>query len=136
MCKEEKCDLLLDEEDRPILVEGECRELGPIIEEFVKSYLKDPKQSVRQWLASELHSQLPDKTSDETEAMADEILDTIKINEEKRESLNKAVKDGRSKENWFASDMKQVLSGMSTKESVRYMETLDDALTDPMGLKT
>lgn len=128
MCKEEKCELLLDEEDRPILVEGECREFGPIIEDFVKSYLKDPKQSVRQWLASELHNQLPDKTSDETEAMADEILDTIKINEEKRESLNKAVKDGRSKENWFASDMKQVLSGMSTKESVRYMETLDDAL--------
>lgn len=121
-------DLLLDEEDGPILVEDECKELKPIVEDFVKSYSANPTAPVESWLIPKMQEQLPEKSHDEIVSMVDEIVVTIKVSEEKKTSLEKAVASGRSKESWFASEAKKATAGMSTQEAAKYLTNLDTAL--------
>lgn len=126
--KNEEYELLLDEEDKPILVEGECEELKPVIEEFVKSYTENSDKPVETWLIPKMQEQMPEKTPEEIEAMVEEIIATIEVDEEKHESLNEAVKNGRSKESWFASETKKATSGMANQEAAKYLGELDNAL--------
>lgn len=121
-------DLLLDEADRPILVEEECKEFKPIVEDFVKSYSANPAASVEEWLIPKMQEQLPEKKHEEIVAMVEEIVVTIKVNEEKKASLEKAIASGRSKESWFASEAKKATSAMSTQEAAKYLANLDTAL--------
>ena len=46
--------LILDEEHRPILIENECRELKPILREFVKCYVSNKDRPVEEWLGRKL----------------------------------------------------------------------------------
>lgn len=126
--KNEEYELLLDEEDKPILVEGECEELKPVIEDFVKSYTENSDKPVKTWLVSKMQEEMPEKTPEEIEAMVEEIIATIEVDEEKQESLNEAVKKGKSKESWFASETKKATSGMANQEAAKYLGELDDAL--------
>lgn len=128
MKEEYEFDLLLDEEDGPILIEDECKELKPIVEDFVKSYSANPTTSVESWLIPKMQEQLPKRSHEEIVAMVDEIIVTIKVNEEKKTSLEKAIANGRSKESWFASEAKKATGAMSTQEAVKYLTNLDTAL--------
>ena len=128
MKEEYEFDLLLDEEDGPILVEEECKELKPILEDFVKSYSANPMASVESWLIPKMQEQLPERSHEEIVAMVDEIVVTIKVSEEKKASLEKAIDSGRSKESWFASEAKKATSAMSTQEAAKYLTNLDMAL--------
>lgn len=128
MKEEYEFDLLLDEEDGPILVEEECKELKPIVEDFVKSYSANPTASVESWLIPKMQEQLPERSHEEIVAMVDEIVVTIKVSEEKKASLEKAIDSGRSKESWFASEAKKATSVMSTQEAAKYLTNLDMAL--------
>ena len=120
--------LLLDEEDKPILLEQECEELKPVIKEFVECYVQNENRPVEEWLTPKLQEQLPDRKKEEIQHMVEEIVSTIKNNEEKQESLSKAVNMGRSKESWLASELKKATSSMSAKESVQYLKELDSSL--------
>ena len=128
MKKENEFDLLLNEEDGPILVEEECKELKPIVEDFVKSYSANPTAPVESWLIPKMQKQLPERSHEEIVAMVDEIVVTIKVSEEKKASLEKAIDSGRSKESWFASEAKKATSAMSTQEAAKYLTNLDMAL--------
>lgn len=128
MKEENEFDLLLDEEDGPILVEEECKELKPIVEDFVKSYSANPTAPVESWLIPKMQEQLPERSHEEIVAMVDEIVVTIKVSEEKKASLEKAIDSGRSKESWFASEAKKATSAMSTQEAAKYLTNLDMAL--------
>ena len=128
MKEEYEFDLLLDEEDGPILIEDECKELKPIVEDFVKRYSANPTASVESWLIPKMQEQLPERSHEEIVAMVDEIIVTIKVNEEKKTSLEKAIANGRSKESWFASETKKATSAMSTQEAVKYLTNLDTSL--------
>lgn len=128
MKEEYEFDLLLDEEDGPILVEEECKELKPIVENFVKSYSANSTASVESWLIPKMQEQLPERSHEEIVAMVDEIVVTIKGSEEKKASLEKAIDSGRSKESWFASEAKKATSAMSTQEAAKYLTNLDTAL--------
>lgn len=120
--------LLLNEEDGPILVEGECKELKPIVEEFVKSYTVNPTEPVENWLVPKMQEKLPERSHEEIVAMVDEIVVAVKTNEEKKASLEKALASGRSKESWFASETKKAVSAMSAQEAAKYLTNLDAAL--------
>lgn len=128
MKEQDEFDLLLDEEDKPIIVEEECKELKPIVEDFVKSYSANPTAPVESWLTPKMQEQLPEKSHEEIKAMVDEIVATIEVSEEKKKSLDEAVTNGRSKESWFASEVKKATSAMSTQEASKYLDNLDTAL--------
>ena len=128
MKEENEFDLLLDEEDRPILVEEECKNVKPIIEEFVRSYAENQGKTVEYWLVPKMQEQLPEKSREEIETMVEDIVTAIKVSEEKKDSLNKAITNGRSKESWFASEVKNATSAMSTQEAAKYLASLDKAV--------
>ncbi len=120
--------LLLDEEHKPILIEEECRELKPILTEFVECYASNKDKPVEEWLSQKMQEQLPGRTSDEITGLTNEIITTLKVDEENQASLSKAISDGRSKESWFASTTQKAVSAMSTQEAAKYLTELDQAL--------
>ena len=75
-----------------------------------------------------MQEQLPERSHEEIVAMVDEIVVTIKVSEEMKASLEKAIDSGRSKESWFASEAKKATSAMSTQEAAKYLTNLDMAL--------
>lgn len=114
-----------------VLSEEEARELAKIQKEFLKSYAdsKD-KLTVEEWLPNELQKQLPERTHEEIQEMSNDIIDSLKVTEEKKESLQQAIASGRSKESWLASDLTKYTSCMSAQEGAEYLRTLDEAIAN------
>ena len=125
MDEEQDLILLIDEEDAPIITEQECEELKPILKDFIDSYVENKERKVEEWLPEKMKEQLPDRKSEEVQEMAEEIIETLHVNEEKLESLQKAVNNGRSKESWFASEVQRATSAMSAHEAAKYLAGLD-----------
>lgn len=98
---------------------------------FINSYiLNKDKLSIENWLNKELELNLPDVNKNEIKEITKEIIETIKINDANKKSLNEAVSNGRSKESWFASQVKKSTYNMTTKETVEYLNTLDESIKD------
>lgn len=51
---------------------------------------------VNQWLTEELKNNLQEKTEPEIQEISKQIINTIKLNEEKQKELEEAVANGRS----------------------------------------
>ena len=96
--------LLLDEEFAPILVEEECEAVKPIMREFMECYAENKDKPVEEWLSQKMQEQLPDRKPEEIQAITNEIITTIEVDEANKISLAKAIENGRSKESWFASE--------------------------------
>ncbi|NLG32997.1 MAG: hypothetical protein GX550_05715 [Syntrophomonadaceae bacterium] len=121
--------LLLDESFLPLITDDDATELRSIQRAFVESYVAYQKDmSMPKWLQMELKEHLPDKSEKEINEISSEIINTLTVNEEKKLSLEQAIQNGRSKEAWFASEIKQATSNMSTQEAIKYLQNLDDAL--------
>lgn len=122
---------VLDVDFQIIDSEEEIEDIKDLQYNFIKSYIvnKD-KMSVEDWLNQELKLNLPDVNENEIKVISDDIIKTIKINEKNKESLIDAVSNGRSKESWFASQIKKTTSNMAMGETVQYLQTLDEAIKD------
>ena len=122
--------LAVDEELAPSISMDEAQALKPIQKKFMESYLSNRNtMPIEEWLHREMEESLPDRSAAEISQMSDEIIATLKIHEEKKASLMKAIADGRSKESWFASEAKTAISHMSAQKASTYLQGLDDALT-------
>ena len=121
--------LLIDDILEPPIVTAEVEKLKPIQKQFMESYIahKD-EMSVADWLPMELKVHLPEKAEDEIKTISAEIISTLEISEEKSLSLGQAIASGRSKESWFASEVKTATSLMATGETAAYLQNLDSAL--------
>ena len=121
--------LAIDEELMPRISISEAQALKPIQKEFMESYLKHrDTMPVEEWLRTEMAKSLPDLSAEEIAQMSDEIITTLKVQEEKKTSLEKAIASGRSKESWFASEAKVATSRMSAQEASQYLQGLDETL--------
>lgn len=120
--------LLLDEEFAPVIVEEECAAVKPLMREFMECYVENKDKPVKEWLSQKMQEQLPDRKPEEIQAMTNEIITTIEVDEANKISLEKAIKNGRSKESWFASETLKVTSAMSGQETAKYLTGLDNAL--------
>lgn len=121
-------ELIIDAEYSPVLLENDCKELKPIVEDFVKYYVANKDKPTEEWLKNKLKEQLPNKSEKEIQDITNEIVNTLKVDEEKKASLEKAVANGRSKESWFASEVNKATSAMSAQEASKYLAGLDNAL--------
>ncbi len=84
-----------------------------VVGDFSKSYMsKDDKTSDKEWLEQELQKNLTDKTPEEIEAMADEMLSTIEMNEANKLSLSDALKNNETPEDWFFSKTKEAFQAV------------------------
>lgn len=121
--------LQIDEEFSPIIYAEECEELKPVLKTFVESYVQHKDEmTVEEWLPMEMAKNLPETNKNEIEEISKEIILSVRATEEKQSSLENAVSQGRSKESWFASEMKQATSTMSSRETAKYLQQMDDAL--------
>lgn len=121
-------DLLIDESDGPILHEEECKDVKQIVADFVKVYTDNKDKPVETWLAPKMQELLPERKPEEIDVTVKEIIESIEVAEKKKNSLSKAINNGRSKESWFASEVKTATSAMSAQESAKYLAGLDQAL--------
>ena len=129
MADEEVKTLQIDEEFSPIIYAEECEELKPVLKTFVESYVQHKDEmTVEEWLPMEMAKNLPETNKNEIEEISKEIILSVRATEEKQMSLESAVSQGRSKESWFASEMKQATSTMSSQETAKYLQQMDDAL--------
>lgn len=127
--KVDQYELLVDEDYNINITEQEAKEFTDIIRDFIESYKKNLSYSEKTWATPKMKEYMPDKSNEEIASMTDEIVEDIRIYQDKKESLEKAVNNGRSKENWFASDVQKALSDtMSTQESGLYLQALDNAV--------
>ena len=123
--------LAIDEDLAPQISADEAQALKPIQKKFMESYLEHrDSMPVDEWLRTEMAENLPDRSAEEIAQMSNEIITTLKVQEEKKASLEKAVANGRSKESWFASEMKSATSYMSSQEASQYLRGLDEALAN------
>ena len=121
--------LIIDDELEQKITISEAEALKSIQKKFMISYLSNKdKMTIEQWLYSEMVESLPECNATEIEKMSNDIITTLKIQEEKKASLEKAIQSGRSKESWFASEVKRATSQMSAQESSKYLQNLDNAL--------
>ena len=112
-----------------IISEEEAQKVYSLQKEFLASYARTKDtMTVEEWLPSEMQKQLPEKSSEEIEAISNEIIDNLRITEKKKESLQEAIASGRSKESWFASSIQESTSYLSAQESAKYLQGLDDAV--------
>lgn len=84
-----------------------------VVGDFFKSYMsKDDETSDKEWLMEILQKNLPDKTPEEIEAMADEMLSAIEMNEANKLSLSDALKNNEKPEDWFFSKTKEAFQAV------------------------
>lgn len=121
--------LAIDEELAPKISVDEAQALKPIQKEFMESYLRHrDSMPIEEWLRTEMAKSLPDHKAKEIAQISDEIITTLKVQEGKKASLEKAIAAGRSKESWFASEAKAATAHMSAQEASQYLQGLDKAL--------
>lgn len=121
--------ILIDDEFEQKITKEEAEALKPIQKKFITSYLDNKdKMPVDQWLSYEMTESLQEYSPEEVKQMSEDIITTLRVQEEKKDSLEKAIQNGRSKESWFASEAKKATSHMSAQEASKYLQTLDTAL--------
>ena len=112
-----------------IITPEEGEKLSSTISDFVESYTKKSETtSNEEWLFTQFRVHLPEKSDEELTQIRSEIIDGLNEQEKSKQSLDEAISKGRNKESWFAEEMKKATSGMSTIESAKYLQSLDEAL--------
>ena len=118
---------MIDEVYTPV-TEEDYENLKPIVEDFVESYEQNQDRPVEEWLSEKLQTELPDKTQEEVQSMAKEIVESVRTFESTKKSLSETGATGRSKESWFAEQVKTATSRMSVEQTVQYLQSLDNAV--------
>ncbi len=110
--------------------EEKAKQVFQIEKAFLKSYAASQSQEVplAQWLAQELHKQLPEKSANEVEAISNGIISALQTAEEMKASQQKAIAIGRSKESWFASKVMQATADMPIPKRAEYLQSLEEAI--------
>lgn len=121
--------LAIDEELAPHISVDEAHELKPIQKKFMESYLEyKDSMPIQEWLRTEMAECLSEYSYEAISQMSEDIIAVLKVQEEKKVSLEKAISNGRRKESWFANEVKSVTSHMNTQQASKYLQELDDAL--------
>lgn len=121
-------ELLLDDVDSPIIMQDECAELRPILQDFVQTYTENSDKPVSEWLSAKMQEYLPDRPKSEIDSITSGIIASLEVAEAKKAALTAAIQMGRSKESWFASEMQSATSSMSSQQTIQYMTTLEGAV--------
>ncbi len=108
--------------------EEKAKQVFQIEKAFLKSYAVSQELPLAQWLAQELHKQLPEKSANEVEAISSEIISALQTAEEMKASQQKAIAIGRSKESWFASKVMQATADMPISKRAEYLQSLEEAI--------
>ncbi|WP_104741999.1 hypothetical protein [Helicobacter ailurogastricus] len=107
----------------PTFTPEQAHAFSAILGRFLEAEAKGGAEGIEKQLAQEL----PGCDAKEIRA---EIEAELKIYEQKQESLEKALANGRTKEQWLASEFHKASQNLATQEVMPYLNNLDNALKE------
>ncbi|WP_104639737.1 hypothetical protein [Helicobacter bizzozeronii] len=107
----------------PDFTPEQAHAFSAILGRFLEAQEKDGLAGIEAQLAIEL----PESNA---KAIREEIEAEVKIYEAKKQSLEKALGNGRTKEQWFASEIHKATQNLATQEVVPYLNSLDNAIKE------
>lgn len=112
------------------LTEKEAKEFKKLLSKFVKSYAKKSNDvSDKDWLKQQFIEELPDLTEEQADKLATETVDSIKEYDDTLASVNKAAKQGVSKEQWMAKNISNAMIGSSIVEQGNHLDAINKTLS-------
>ena len=107
------------------------KEFLSLLEEFIDSYAANKgNMPLSSWLEMELRNHLPEKSTSEINLISNEILSGLKTDQEKKESLEREIQDGVSKEEWFSNELKKNTALMTPLQTYEYLSIINNAVSD------
>ncbi len=110
--------------------EEEGKALRDVTLRFLDAYAKKGEVDDKVWLEETLHQEMPEKSKEETDEMAEDILSRISIFDQNMESLNEATARGETKESWAARTLMDSARGKNIQQFGDYLHGVDQALAE------
>ncbi|WP_120944672.1 glycine zipper family protein [Helicobacter labacensis] len=105
----------------PTFTPEQAHVFSAILTRFLEAQEKDGLAGIEAQLAIEL-------PKSNAKVIREEIENELKIYEEKKQSLEKALENGRTKEQWLASEIHKATKNMAVQEVTPYLNRLDEAI--------
>ncbi|BCZ17484.1 hypothetical protein NHP190003_07660 [Helicobacter sp. NHP19-003] len=105
----------------PMPTPEQAHAFSAILGRFLEAQEKEGIEGIEKQLAQEL-------PGCDTKALRAEIEAEVKIYEQKQESLEKALANGRTKEQWLASEFHKASQNLATQEVMPYLNNLDQTI--------
>lgn len=128
---DKKSDVLEEQANESIeyITEKEAKTVKEMFKKYLKYYKeKEPLMTDKEWLEWLFKTELPEISTEEAKADAEEICESIKIFDENLVSVNEAAQKGVSKESWLADKIQEASVGMSVQEYGHRLQAFDDIL--------
>jgi hypothetical protein len=77
-----------------------------------------------------MKSYMPNKSDDEIAAMVKDIAEAIQTAETAKQSLNKAIAEGKSAKGWLAGQLKDTVKDLSDEEKTKYLNNIKIAAAE------
>lgn len=111
--------------------EQEAYETSIMIEKFVKSYSeKDEMLTDEQWLKQELKSELPERTDEDIQQMAGEILESVHEFDANYVDINTKCNSGMESHVWLSNKIAEASTGVSVNDFGNYLNAIDTSITN------
>lgn len=113
------------------LSEKEAEQFYKIMKRFLNAY-KNREQSAPDyiWLGKQLKEELPSKSQQECDTMAEEILTSVTDFDNCRKELETSCENGILKEQWLANKLSDAATGTSVVQFGNYLNGIDTAIAD------
>lgn len=123
----EECKALMATEEE--LAENDTKVLLPLMEKFSRSYdQKAESLSDIDWLKGTLKEELPEKSDEEIQKDAEEIVNGIKEQDKCYASISEFCDNGGTKEKWVAKKISEACTGMEVAQFGEYLSNIDEVL--------
>lgn len=101
-----------------------------ILAGFISSYLeRDKNMEFTDWLESKFCQEMPDMSKEESRKLADEIMEAVAEYDKALNKLNNAIKNGQTKEEWFAERMTDPNTEISYEVMGEKLHQMKDGIT-------
>lgn len=107
------------------LTEKEICEIQKIFARFIGRYKENTERETVGWLSEQLQEELPEKSPEEIESIAQEIETAVEEYDRDLEDLNNSVKKGISKESWLSERIQDGAKGMAVNQYGDYLREID-----------
>lgn len=89
--------------------EKSVKQFAPILNQFFIAYTeKSPETNFEDWLIHELHNHLDDKSDADIKLLTSQIVQGVDSFSDNLQSLNSAIENGVSKEDWLIHNLKSI----------------------------
>lgn len=107
---------ILNEIKMEELTEEQIKEVQAIFKRFIQKYKENQDKESIEWLVEQLKEELPDKSDEEIQKLAEEIVEAIEEYDEDLADLNRNCEEGTTKQSWFAEKIQDAAKGVAIKQ--------------------